>query len=403
MRSLLLLGACCAFCFGSMSAQQTVVVTSAAGADGAGRFADGSAWPTTGGFTFEVGIFAAGFDPAKEARATWLAAWTPLGSTVAAGAVNAWFRDGASELFSISGTSGGSGAATGGEQYYVWGATTRSPRAAAEWILLTNTAWLKVAGGTARLPDMFTTTDAGTVAVFGELVRGGRGLESAPAFPGELRLVGQAADFAVVAGEPATLSVKAGGSGFAYQWYAGRKGDTARPLPGARQATYTLPSVPSTATFWARVSDGVNAIDSETITLTATDAGAGVAATQTVVAASPEAEGRVTVAAEISFAGAPSRVEFAALLPAGWQLVSSESAGARGPAAGASELIEWSWSVLPASPVTLRYTVAAPAGAGREPAVTALLTVVRDGVTSRHLVQPEALRLRAGGGATAVP
>ncbi|MCX6939325.1 MAG: hypothetical protein NTX09_01080, partial [Verrucomicrobia bacterium] len=164
-----------------------MVVTSAAGAGSSGRFADGTAWPTTGGFTFQIGLFPAGFDPAKEARATWSAAWTALRPTVASGAVDAWFLDGTQALFSISGTTGLAGAAAGGEQYYVWGATTRSARPGAEWILLTNPAWRVVAGQTARLPDMFATTDAGTVAVFGERVGGGRELQSAPAFPGELR------------------------------------------------------------------------------------------------------------------------------------------------------------------------------------------------------------------------
>jgi hypothetical protein len=396
MRSLFLLGALSAFFVGALAAQQTVVVTSAGGAGGTGRFADGTAWPTTGGFTFQIGLFPAGFDPAKEARATWAAAWTPLRPTVAQGAVDAWFLDGSQALFSLSGTTGGAGATAGGEQYYVWGATTRSARPGAEWILLTNPAWRVVAGQTARLPDLFATTDAGTVAVFGECGSGGRALQSAPAFPGELRLMGQTADFAVVAGEPATLSVKAGGSGFAYQWYAGRKGDTSQPLPRARQATYTLPSVPRTATFWVRLTDGVSSIDSESTTVTATAAGTGTTATHSfVVGARPGAP--VEIRAEVSFEGAPGRVDLAALLPPGWQLVGSDSAGARRrPAAGATDLIEWSWAEGPASPVRLRYTVLPPPGLSGAAAITALVTVERDGMISRHLVSPEPLRVTTG-------
>jgi len=109
MRSLLLTGVLSALIVTRLVAQQTVVVTSAGGT---GRFADGTAWPTTGDFNFEVGVFPAGFDPAAEARATWAAAWLPLRSTVAAGAVTGWFRDGSSTLFSISasgGTTGGGG------------------------------------------------------------------------------------------------------------------------------------------------------------------------------------------------------------------------------------------------------------------------------------------------------
>ena len=405
MRSIFLVGALSALCVASLSAQQTVVVTSAAGAGGEGRFADGTAWPTTGGFTFEAGLFPAGFDPAKEAPATWSAAWTALRPSVAAAAVNTWYRDGSSTLFSISGTSGPAGAANDGEQYYVWGANTRVPRVGTEWILLTNPAWRRATGGTARLPDLFDTTDAGTIAVFGERFHGGRDLQSAPAFTGELRLIGQVADFAVVAGEPATLSVKAGGAGFAYQWYAGAKGDTSQPLTGARRATYTLSAVPRTATFWVRLSDGVKSLDSETITITvtATEAGTEITATQTCSAGARLGE-PVEIRAEVNFAGAPSRVDFAALLPPGWQLVGSESPGARRrPAAGATEVMEWSWSEVPASPLSLRYTVLPPPGLSAAAAITALVTVERGGMTSRHLVYPEQLRLTTAGDAPVAP
>lgn len=403
MRSLLLLGALSVCVVGAAMAQQTVVVTSVAGAGGTGRFADGAAWPTTGGFSFEVGLFPAGFDPAKEARATWSAAWTTLRPTVARGAVNAWFRDGDSALFSISGTAGSSVVATGGEQYYVWGYNHRGPRKGAEWILLTNPAWRVIPGDTARLPDMFDTTDAGTVAVYGELLRGGRDLQSAPAFTGELRLTGQVADFAVVAGEPATLSVKAGGSGFAYQWYAGRKGDTSQPLAGARRPTYDLRSVQRTATYWVRLSDGVTSLDSETITVTATDGGVGITATQMFAAVARPGE-PVEIRAEVSFDGAPSRVDFSAILPTGWQLIGSESATvSRRPAAGAIELVEWTWTEVPASPLSLRYTVLPPPGMSADAAVTAMVTADREGITSRRLVQPELLRLRGTGLKTVAP
>lgn len=391
MRSIFLVGALSALCFASLSAQQTVVFTSAAGAGGEGRFADGAAWPTAGGFTFEVGLFPAGFDPAKEAPATWSAAWTALRPSVAAAAVTSWYRDGSSTLFSISSisTSGPAVSADLGEQYYVWGANARVPHVGTEWILLTNPAWRRATGGTARLPDMFDTTDTGTIAVIGELLHGGRDLRSAPAFTGELRLIGQVADFAVLAGEPATLSVKAGGAGFSYQWYTGAKGDTSRPLAGARKATYTLPSVPRTATFWVRLSDGVKNLDSETITVTATEAGTGITATQTFSADARSGE-PVEIRAEVNFAGAPSRVDFAALLPPGWLLVGSESAGAhRRPAAGATELIEWSWLEAPTSPLRLRYTVLPPPGLSAATALTALVTVERGGITSRQLVQPQ--------------
>lgn len=110
------------------------------------------------------------------------------------------------------------------------------------------------------------------------------------------------------------------------------------------------------------------------------------------------------IRAEVSFEGAPSRVDFAALLPLGWQLVGSESAGARRrPAAGATEVMEWSWSEVPASPLSLRYTVLPPPGLSAAAAITALVTVERGGMTSRHLVYPEQLRLTTAGDAPVAP
>ncbi len=397
MRSLLLTGVLSALIVTRLVAQQTVVVTSAGGT---GRFADGTAWPTTGDFNFEVGVFPAGFDPAAEARATWAAAWLPLRSTVAAGAVTGWFRDGSSTLFSISASGGTTG---GGGQYYVWGSNARLPREGAEWILLTNPAWRVIPGDTARLPDNFDLADAGTVAVFGDLARGGRDLQSAPAFPGRLRLITPPSDVTVVAGEPATLSVNAGGSGFAYQWYEGRKGDTTRPLAGARQATYTLPAVPRTATFWVRLTDGVNHLDSETVTVTAADREPDVVATQTFVAGARLGES-LEVRAEVSLGGAAGRVDFAALLPPGWQLAGSESPSAfRRPAAGATELLEWSWAEVPAGTLRFRYHVVPPAGLSAEAVISAIVTLERAGVTSRSLVQPEQLRLTIPVDARSIP
>ena len=106
----------------------------------------------------------------------------------------------------------------------------------------------------------------------------------------------------------------------------------------------------------------------------------------------------------MSFEGSPSRLNFAALLPPGWQLVGSENATAeRRPAAGATDLIEWSWSEAPASPVRLRYTVLPPPGLSAAAAVTALVTLERGGLTARQLVYPEQLHLTTAGDAPVAP
>ena len=136
-------------------------------------------------------------------------------------------------------------------------------------------------------------------------------------------------------------------------------------------------------------------------TVTATESGAGITATQRFGAGARAGE-PVEIRAEVNFEGTPSRVNFATLLPPGWQLVGSESASAdRRPAAGATELIEWSWSEGPASPLRLRYTVLPPPGLSVAAALTALVTVERGGLTARRLVQPEQLNLANGTDAVA--
>ena len=75
----------------------------------------------------------------------------------------------------------------------------------------------------------------------------------------------------------------------------------------------------------------------------------------------------------------------------------------RWPAAEATDLIEWSWAEAPASPVRLRYAVLPPPGLSAAAAVTALVTLERGGLTSRHLVYPEQLRLTTAGDAPVAP
>jgi hypothetical protein len=151
------------------------------------------------------------------------------------------------------------------------------------------------------------------------------------------------------------------------------------------------------------VSDGLKSVASAPITVTATEVGAGITATQSFSAGAGPGE-PVEIRADVSFEGSPSRLNFAALLPPGWQLVGSESTSAeRRPSAGATDLIEWSWAEAPASPVRLRYSVLPPPGLSAAAAVTALVTLERGGRTARQLVYPEQLHLTTAGDAPVAP
>ncbi|MBI5772013.1 MAG: hypothetical protein HZA93_29840, partial [Verrucomicrobia bacterium] len=94
------------------------------------------------------------------------------------------------------------------------------------------------------------------------------------------------------------------------------------------------------------------------------------------------------------YGGAPGRIDWQVLLPAGWSFASATgTSGAAQPAAGATDLVEWSWTTLPASPFTFTYTLNVPVGARGAYPVAALLTVQESGNVLNALAQPDPLRL----------
>ena len=380
------------------TAQQTVVVTSSAGAGGLGLYADGAAWPTNGGFTFEAGVFPAGFDLGAAGPSAWIAAWVPARATASSGVVNTWFQDGASTYFSIAGSSVALQAGDSpGAQYYVWGYNTRAVGVSAEWILLTNPAWKVMATSTPRLPDQFDTKDPGTIAVVGQLSNGGMDLRSASILAIGPAIASIVSDFTVPVGQPAVLSVTAIGPGLSYQWYVGAKGDTSNPIAGAVRSTYAVGALNVTTRFWVRISDGTRLVDSETVTVTAAGAGNVVNTAHVVASLGYIAGQRVTIRNEIAYPGTLSRLEVSVLLPAGWSYLGSETAGVPAkPSPGKTELLEWTWTPVPAGPLTLTYTISVPAVATGDQSLSSLVTAVRDGVSYQRLSHPDPLVLKVG-------
>lgn len=387
---------------GECFAQQTLVVTSSDGAGGKGLYSDGTAWPTNGGFQFDVGVFPVGFDPNGTDRTALIAAWQSARQTTQPDgrpAVPSWFadKDGAT-YFSIAGSSWIlRPVESPGPQYYVWGYNTRTTDGAAEWILLTNPAWRVANPETPPLPEHFDTTDAGTIALIGQLSNGGNDLKSERVFSNVLAIAHQLTGFSVPAGQAATLSVSARGSSLSYQWYEGAKGDTSKPIAGAVRATYTVNAVASTTRYWVRVSNGLQSVDSETITVTAAGDNAGIVATHENVSHGYVAGQRMRIRQTVAYTGALTRLDLAALLPAGWSFLSADDAGAAiRPVPGATDLLDWSWTTVPASPVSFTYVVAVPAAAVGDQPVTTLTVAVRSGVAHQSLAQPEPLVLKPG-------
>ena len=84
-------------------------------------------------------------------------------------------------------------------------------------------------------------------------------------------IAAQPAAATVVAGGNTVLTISAGGGALQYQWYRGTSGDTSAPVPGASGPMFLTPALRANATFWARVSNSLGSVDSQTsaVTLTA--------------------------------------------------------------------------------------------------------------------------------------
>lgn len=374
--------------------QQTIGVTSSGGNGGKGVFSTGDSWPVSRGFFFEVGVFKAGFDPAVEPKSAWSTAWIPL-STGESDAVNSWFSDAGATYFSVTGSSAQSAGLEVGNRLYVWGYNSKSLVSTPEWILLTNPGWQLQ---TPVLPQvsLFDTSDPGTITILGALANGGRDMISAPATTGfDIRFA--TGDVMVAAGGAASLRVDAVGEGLIYQWYEGQRGDISKPLTGQNRSTLALSSVQGTRSFWARVSSGARTLDSRTMTVTGSVLGPQISAKQEVGSFGYIPGGRVVINVGAELLAAFSQLNFSVLLPAEWSYLSDNSPTATlRPSVGDAGILEWSWSASTVSAPSFSFVVAVPAGTSGKPAITTMVSGLRDGVTHQVLAQSDPLLVPVG-------
>jgi hypothetical protein len=311
--------------------------------------------------------------------------------------VDTWFLDGTAAYFSIQGSSAPLAAVpTAGTQYYIWGSNSRAVAATSEWILLTNPAWIVVAGTTLPLPVFFDSKDAGTVAVVGTLSNGGRDLQSAKVLA-PVDLLAFTGNVRVPAGQAATLKVSAVGTGLTYQWYKGASGDVSAPVPGALSATLVIGGLTTATSYWVRISDGTNTLNSPAAEVALATGPAAVVATQQLASPGYVAGDRVAVTVTFDSTAQLSRLDLAVLLPAGWSWVGDTSLGAtRRPAVGTQDVLDWSWSNVPAGTSALTYTVAVPAGATGVPSLAGLVAHVMGGFEYQGLLAPDPLPVPEG-------
>ena len=110
-----------------------------------------------------------------------------------------------------------------------------------------------VVNGKVYISDFSVTGDTNTdeIHVYGLL---------APA------IIEQPADVMIESGARATLSVRAtGAEQLTYQWYRGAVGDTANPINGATESTFTTGQLTQNRMFWVRISNQYGEVDSRSV------------------------------------------------------------------------------------------------------------------------------------------
>lgn len=200
-------------------------------------------------------------------------------------------------------------------------------------------------------------------------------------------------DFAAAAGDLATFTVAATGSPApSYQW---RKGGIA--ITGATYATLVIPNVFGTdaGNYDVVVSNLAGSVPTAPVQLTVDSSG--VIGAHALVSAG-YAPGRLTtVRSTVTYSGTLAALEWHALLPAGWTLVSHSATGtATAPVAGETDVLSWVWSTVPVHPATFTYTLRAPESGGGTQQITALVKFRPTGASpsvplGQRIAQPDPL------------
>jgi hypothetical protein len=216
--------------------------------------------------------------------------------------------------------------------------------------------------------------------------------------PGSLTITGAPLSVTIPSGERTQLRVTATGFGvLSYQWYLGQSGSTAIPISGANRSTFTTPSLTANTAYWVLVTDENGlVVNSQTASVTVS-AASPLTVTQQLLNPGYNPGGAVVVTNTITYTGtAPSRIDWATLLPAGWNyLGSGGSEGGARPAYKNGELLEWTWTTVPPSPIEFTYTVSVPAGTNGDQVIASLVTSQASGTSYQTMAKPDPLVLRS--------
>jgi hypothetical protein len=201
----------------------------------------------------------------------------------------------------------------------------------------------------------------------------------------------------VVTGDRARLRVIATGSSvLTYQWFEGRTGVVSAPVAGGTQAALTTPALGSSTSFWVRVTDAVGRFTDSSAASISVGPASMVTASHQAVGSGYVAGGGVIITGIISYSGAaPSRIVWSTLLPPGWKyLGSGGNEGVLRPSYESSELLEWTWTTVPPSPIKFTFMASVPAGTSGDQSVGSIISSQIAGSPYQTMAKPDPLVIR---------
>jgi subtilisin family serine protease len=196
-------------------------------------------------------------------------------------------------------------------------------------------------------------------------------------------------------GAPVSVEVVAVGDNLAFQWF---KDDVA--VNGATKPFLVIAAFAASdaGTYRVEISGGGVKVASQPAILSL--AGAEISAAHSVVGAVSPSSATVTIRNTLSYPGTPSGLGWSVLIPRGWSLAAvSGQVGEVAPAIGATDVLEWAWTTVPAGPVSFTYTLNIPAGESGARSVSAFVVLRgagEGGALTKVLVRPDPLPVVRG-------
>lgn len=201
--------------------------------------------------------------------------------------------------------------------------------------------------------------------------------------------VGQTAEFSVDAFGPGTLQ---------YEW-----SKDGQVIPGATSDTLQLVDVTlgSAGQYSVRVFSAAGSAPDRSAQLTVFD----ISAAQEDASGGYLAGGDVTISNTLTYAGTLTDLTWSVVPPADvgnvkWALAASngDDAATSRPTVSQTDLLEWQWTTVPASPLEFSYTLSVPAGASGDFEIAAMVSLTADGTPLMGLAKPDPLMLAARDG-----